>query len=190
MPFPSLAKIAATLSEADIQRLLVLKRSGPKLEKLEARRKKIADQLAEVEKELAALTGVTALKAPAKRGRKPGRPAKTTAATVKRGRPAKPGRKLRAAKAGTAKRVPAARRGPKTAKASRPAGDASPILEALTAILRDAGRPMPVREIVAALPARGVTFKTEKGAQLTAGRLLAGNPDQFKAVEKGVYASA
>ena len=112
MAFPSLAVIAKKLSEAQIKQLLMLKRAGPKLLKMEERRKKLAAQLAELDKQIAALDSGAAPKAAKRRGRKPGR---------KPGRPAKgkPGRKPgRPAKA-VAKRGPG--RPSKAAKATRPA---------------------------------------------------------------------
>ena len=90
MSLPSLIVIARQLSEADISRLFALKRN---LETLEAKRRKIAEQLAEVERQIVALTGSKAPKAPGKRGRKPGRkrgrPAKAADVPAKRGRPPK-----------------------------------------------------------------------------------------------------
>ena len=128
MAFPSLTVIAQRLSEAEISRLLVLKRAGPKLEKLEAERLKLTDQLAEIDSQIAALKGGEAPKkrdrpakaaaAPAKRGR--GRPPKAKpAAKVRRprGRPAKaePGREAmlaRLAKARAARKTNKAKRTP------------------------------------------------------------------------------
>ena len=103
MAFPSLAVIAQRLDESDIERLLLLKRAGPKLEKLESRRGEISRQLADVEKQIAALTGEGAPKPKARRGRKTGRLAKTSKAPAKTGR--KPGRstKTRPARGSAAK---------------------------------------------------------------------------------------
>jgi DNA-binding transcriptional MerR regulator len=93
MPLPSLATLAGRLSMADIEKLLAMKRVDPRLERLEAQRKRIAEQLADVDRRIAELAGDGA-KAPKKRrGRKPGRPAKTAYAPAKRGR--KPGRRAK-----------------------------------------------------------------------------------------------
>ena len=90
MAFPSLAVIAQRLNEADIERLLLLKRVGPKLEKLENRRGEIARQLADVEKQITALTGEDVPKPKAQRGHETGRPTKTVGASARKpGRPAK-----------------------------------------------------------------------------------------------------
>jgi len=83
MALPPLTDIAKQLSKSDIEILLRLKRAGPKLQKLEAKRKKLLEQWAKIDGEIAALEGG---KAP---GRKRGRPAKTPAAPAKRGRPPK-----------------------------------------------------------------------------------------------------
>jgi len=80
MTLPSLADIAKSLSIEDIERLVALKRAGPKLEKLEARQRKLTDELADVDQQIAALEGD---KAPVKRGRPP----KATSVPTKRGRP-------------------------------------------------------------------------------------------------------
>ena len=92
MAFPSLAVIAQKLSTAEIERLLVLKRIGPKLGKLESKRKTLAGQLADLDKQIAALGGEATPKTTKRRGRKPGRkpsrPAKGKPGR-KRGRPAK-----------------------------------------------------------------------------------------------------
>jgi len=85
MALPSLPEIAKTLSLEDIERLLALKRAGPKLEKLQAKQKKLTDELANVDRQIAALASGKAPKATGKRGR----PAKTAAVPAKRGRPAK-----------------------------------------------------------------------------------------------------
>ena len=55
MPLPSMMAIARKLSLADVKRLLVLKRSLPKLDKLTSRRKQIVKQLAAVDRELVKL---------------------------------------------------------------------------------------------------------------------------------------
>jgi len=94
----SLTDIARQLSKDDINRLLALKQNEPKLLKLEAELKKLTDELADVDRQIAALEGGRAPKAPGKRGRpaktanvpaKRGRPPKTTAVPAKRGRPPK-----------------------------------------------------------------------------------------------------
>ena len=94
MALPPLADIVKQLSKSDIEHLLRLKRTGPQLEKLEVKRKKILEQWAKIDGQIAALEGG---KAPErKRGRpakvalpKRGRPAKAVAAPAKRGRPPK-----------------------------------------------------------------------------------------------------
>ena len=102
MPKIPFGAIAEKLSLAELEYLLALKRAGPKLQKLEARRGQIAAQLADVEKQIAALTGGETPKTKAQRGRKMGRPAKSAKTPGKQGR--KPGRKP-AAKAAPAKRA-------------------------------------------------------------------------------------
>ena len=116
MPLPSLADLARVLSVTDIERLLAIKKAGPKLVKLEAKRDKIAGQLAELDKQIAALTGDAPVKAKGKPGRKPGR---------KRGRiakaapaPAKPVAKTKGKPGRKAKAVPNAK------PAAKPAPDA------------------------------------------------------------------
>ena len=64
MPFPSLAVIARRLSEVEIERLLTLKRIGPRLERLEARRAKIIARIATVDRKLAELTWTATKKRP------------------------------------------------------------------------------------------------------------------------------
>jgi len=114
MSLPSLTVIARQLSEADINRLLVLKRN---LETLEVKRREIAEQLVEVDRQIAALTGGKASK---KRGRKPGRPAKVSAAPAKRGR-GRPPKKKRSQSAKAAG-APARRGRPPKAKPAAKVG--------------------------------------------------------------------
>ena len=112
---PSLATLAKKLTASDIEQILLLKRAAP----LEAKRQKIIEELEKLDRQIAALDGGVAPKAPGKRGRpakgkpgrKRGRPAKTASTPAKRGRPAKgkPSRKRgRPAKATAAP----AKRGP------------------------------------------------------------------------------
>ena len=70
MALPSLPDIAKQLSESDIEQLLRLKRAGPKLQKLEAKRRKLLVQFAAVDNQIAEIIGEAA---PKKRGlpRKP-----------------------------------------------------------------------------------------------------------------------
>ncbi|MCL2000110.1 MAG: hypothetical protein FWG74_01630 [Planctomycetes bacterium] len=102
MPTMTLSALARRLSEADIEHLLVLKRAGPKLERLEAQRQRVVGQLAEVEARIAELSGGGTPKAKRRPGRRQGpKPAvkgkpnrRPPAKTTSRGKPApKPGRK-------------------------------------------------------------------------------------------------
>ncbi|MCL2001338.1 MAG: hypothetical protein FWG74_07885, partial [Planctomycetes bacterium] len=71
MPFPPLLAIAQQLSTADIKRLPALKRSLPKIGRLEARRKRIISQLAAVDSQLAILAGEDEPAIKKRGGRKP-----------------------------------------------------------------------------------------------------------------------
>jgi len=117
MPRPSILAIAQRLTLEDLQRLIILKSEGPKIKRLEAKRDKIAGQLAAVEKQIADLSGGAA---PKQGGRKPGHPAKAAGKPGRKpGRPAKVQAKPAAKKAAKGKpgRKPAPKPAPKpTAK--------------------------------------------------------------------------
>ena len=95
MVLPSLSEIAKVLRLEDIERLLALKRAGPKLEKLQAKQKKLTAELADVDRQIAALEVGKAATTSGKGGRPAkvatvpatrGRPGRTSVAPAKRGR--------------------------------------------------------------------------------------------------------
>ena len=130
MPALTLAMLAKSLTPAEIERLIAMKRAGPKLEKLEAKRDEIVKRLADVEREISELSGGEAPKT--RRGSKP-HPAKA---------------------------APAKRTSVKIAKKTRrsSANDGTRLADAVAAVVRaKAGaKGMDMAQIIDALAERGV----------------------------------
>ena len=173
----NLRKLAAQLSERDLETLLKLKKDGGKLAVLCKKRDQIALALAKIDREIAAVSGGSA---PAKRGRKPGRP------------PA--GKKLGAPKAAKKPGRPAGKKSAAVAKASaakrgrRPKGRAGSLPAMLKAAMAAHKKPMSLGDAAKALTAAG--YKSKGGPAMLRKMVMMAclrRSDLFKRASKGMY---
>lgn len=164
----SLKTIASQLTEADIQELMRLKRTGgKKVVSLQKKRDKLAADLAKVEAQLAQLTGEEAPKA--RRGRKPG-----SGKTAGR----KPAVRKKAA-------APAAAKGKKKVAGKR--GGKINLTATVRDIINQAGSPQRARDIVEALPGKGVKVKDTADMRKRISVVLASQKNSFEQVSRGMY---
>jgi HB1/ASXL restriction endonuclease-like protein with HTH domain len=160
----SSAQLLKSLSLADLQELLEKKvaEDAKRVAVLKTKRAKIAEQLAQVENDIAVIEGPASSAAPKKIVRKKGKKARTK----------------RAAKKTTAKKV--------AAKKSTRTGGKLTIPQAIAQVLKAAGKPQSVKEIRETILAQKLISKISKsfGVQVA---IALSKRDEFKRVGKGTY---
>lgn len=183
MDIVMLARQIGKLPAAQMNRLLQMAKSAPKLEKLDAQRAKLLAQLEAVDRQIAEIGGEQPAKPARKTTRKPGRKAAAAKKAVAAPRAAKGAKKaVKAVK--TAKRAKAAG----IVKSGR-GGRRQPggLMDSLVKVMVAEGRPMNRREIVDALPGVGYKVVKDSATLKAVSQLFLTRKDDFEKIDRGLY---